>query len=106
MRDRSVGGISNHTECGSSLVSSQDATIIRQTYGMVVSGHQSPAVPDLGAHHEQVKLLFVPGNHLVDSLVIGHLIFLLQDCKTLIELRRGWAGRWPGSEVSSGVHGK
>lgn len=28
-------------------------------------------------YHEELKLIFVPGDHLVEGLVIWHLIFLL-----------------------------
>lgn len=40
--------------------------------------------PSPGTHHEEVKLFFMPGNHLVDGLIIRYLIFLLQDCKALV----------------------
>lgn len=69
------------------------------------SGMPEPSRPARGAYHKQIKLLLVPGDHLVDGLIVRHLVFLLQDCKLSAPLRRGRGGRRPSSEVSGGVRG-
>ena len=50
-------------------------------------------LPPRGAYHEQVKLLLVPGNHLVHRLVVGHLVFFLEGGTHLVRVRRDRAGR-------------